>query len=77
MSKQKFIIVDWANNICFKGKTFPSFEDAWGFIREKFDHLPEKEFDEEMGEYSVVPDGARRDSRYLDPNDPRAREVAV
>jgi hypothetical protein len=29
-----FIIKDWANNVCFKGQTFPSFEDAWGFIYE-------------------------------------------
>ena len=30
----KFIIKDWAGNICFHGKQFPDFEDAWGFIRE-------------------------------------------
>lgn len=53
--KIRWIIQDWAGNVCFKGKSFTSSEDAWGFIREKFDHLPEHEFDEEMGEYYVVP----------------------
>lgn len=52
--KPKFIIRDWANNICFNGKTFPSFEDGWGFIREQFAHLEEDAFNEEMGEYWVV-----------------------
>jgi pterin-4a-carbinolamine dehydratase len=28
----KFIIKDWADNICFQGKEFDSFEDAWEFI---------------------------------------------
>jgi hypothetical protein len=50
-----YIIKDWTNKTCFFGKEFKYFEEAWGFIRETFDHLPEKEFDEEMGEYWVVP----------------------
>jgi hypothetical protein len=25
--RKQFIIIDWASNICFKGKTFESFED--------------------------------------------------
>lgn len=33
----KFIIIDWCSNVCFQGKTFDSFEDAWGFIYEKVD----------------------------------------
>ena len=49
-----FIIKDWANNTCFKGKTFNSFEDAWGFIYETFDSLDEESFNAEMGEYFVV-----------------------
>ena len=39
MSKQ-FIIKDWAGNTCFKGQSFPSFEEAWGFIYEN-DPIPE------------------------------------
>lgn len=37
----KFIIKDWAGNICFHGKTFRSFEDGWGYIYEK-DPEPEE-----------------------------------
>lgn len=29
-----YIIKDWADNTLFKGKTFKTFEDAWGFIYE-------------------------------------------
>ncbi len=50
----RYIIRDWANNVCFKGKTFKTFEEAWGFLYEKYDHLDEEEFDEQMGEYEVV-----------------------
>ena len=32
----KFIIKDWANNVCFKGREFDSFEDAWGFLYETY-----------------------------------------
>lgn len=49
-----FVIKDWTNTVCFHGKTFEDSEDAWGFIRETFDHLPEKEFDDEISEYFVV-----------------------
>lgn len=28
----KFIIRDWADNVCFGGKEFDSFEDAWDYI---------------------------------------------
>jgi hypothetical protein len=41
----KFIIKDWMNNTCFEGKTFDSFEDAWGFIYEN-DPQPEGNDDE-------------------------------
>ena len=30
----KYIIKDWTGKVCFHGKTFDDFEDAWGFIRE-------------------------------------------
>lgn len=50
----KFIIKDWADNICFKGKKFDTFEEAWGFIYEKYEHLEERDFDEQMSEYEVM-----------------------
>jgi len=49
----KFIIKDWAGNTCFKGKTFPSFEDAWEYIYSKYEHLSDKAFEEQCQEYSV------------------------
>jgi hypothetical protein len=54
----KYIIKDWMGNTCFKGKTFDSFEDAWGFIYEQYDGLNEKEFDEQMEEYFVDKESA-------------------
>lgn len=36
----KYIIRDWASNICFHGRTFDTFEDAWSFIYEA-DPIPE------------------------------------
>jgi hypothetical protein len=62
----KYKIIDWAGNVCFHGKTFPDFEDAWGFIRET---CPDEE---DWQEYSVIPAENIRESRYLDPKDPRA-----
>lgn len=38
----KFVIKDWMNNTCFKGKTFKTFEDAWEYIYIK-DPMPEIE----------------------------------
>lgn len=49
----KFIIKDWADNVCFKGKTFRSFEDAWGFIYLKHPE-PEAEYDGTFDDYFVV-----------------------
>jgi hypothetical protein len=72
MKKQKFIIEDWAGNHCFRDKEFSSFEDAWGFLYKKYEHLSEKEFDDQMGEYFVEEKKPRREKRYLDPNDIRA-----
>lgn len=34
LSKNRFIIKDWADNVCFQGIEFPTFEDAWGYIYE-------------------------------------------
>lgn len=42
----RWIIKDWAGNICFNGQEFDTFEDCWAFIRERF---PDDE--EEWGEY--------------------------
>ena len=49
----KYIVYDWAGNLMNFGQ-FDDFEDAWGFIYEKFDHLSEQAFDEEMQEYQVL-----------------------
>lgn len=57
----KFIVKDWAGNtIDFYG-VFERFEDAWGAIYENFDHLGEKEFDEQMGEFYVELKGKTND----------------
>jgi len=50
---EKFIIEDWAGNICFKGKRFKTFADAWGYINEIYEHLCEEKFNEQMQEYFV------------------------
>lgn len=52
--KQKYHIEDWAGNLCFAGRTFNDFEDAWGFIYQTFDHLNEDDFNEQMGEFEVM-----------------------
>lgn len=44
----KFIIKDWAGNVCFKGREFEDFEDAWGFIYEFHDD------EEYYQEYEVI-----------------------
>jgi hypothetical protein len=58
---KKFIIKDWTGKICFHGQTFDSFEDAWGFLYEKYEHLKvgddEKEYNEALGEYHVETEG--------------------
>jgi hypothetical protein len=50
----KYVIEDWAGNTCFGGKTFESFNEAWGFLYEKFEGLSHNEFGAEMGEYEVT-----------------------
>ena len=48
-NKNKYIIVDWANNPTFgEFTTFETFEDAWEFLLEKF------ESDEDLQEFYVV-----------------------
>lgn len=75
--KEKWHIIDWAGNIKFGGKTFDSFEDGDDFLSEKLGHLSDEEFEEERGEFAVVPVKGVRDTNYLDPKDPRAGEKAV
>lgn len=54
----KFIIKDWADNICFNGLEFDDFEDAWGFIYEKF---PDGDEDRTFDDYFVEEkDGIKR-----------------
>jgi hypothetical protein len=54
-TEKKYEIVDWAGNdkTAYYG-LFDSFEDAWARLYEEFDRLPEKEFDEQMGEFKVI-----------------------
>lgn len=49
----KYIIQDWAGNTCFFGKTFKSFHDADSFLSEKFEHLSDRAYEEERGEYYI------------------------
>ena len=44
---EKYIIKDWAGNICFNGQEFSDFDDAWDFIRS------EVKDESEHGEYYV------------------------
>lgn len=48
----KYVIYDWAGNLMPFGE-FEHFDDACGFLAEKFDHLSENEFEEEIGEFYV------------------------
>ncbi len=41
-----FIIKDWADNILFDGKSFDTFEDAWGHIYETFPDAVDGDFDD-------------------------------
>jgi hypothetical protein len=48
----KYQILDWAGNVCFDGVLFDSFEDAWGFLFEKY---PNGEDDNSsLEDYQVV-----------------------
>lgn len=68
----KYKIYDWAGNR-IGNKTFKTFDAAWDYILgEMTDILGLTE--EDYQEYYVDSCGDR-DSRYLDPNDPRASRV--
>lgn len=45
-----FIIVDWANNVCFKGIKFKSFDDAEEFLSEKLS----ENYSTDRQEYYIV-----------------------
>lgn len=47
-------IQDWIGNVCFNGREFKSFDEAWAFIYKKFEHLEETKQEEEFQEYSVL-----------------------
>lgn len=57
----KFKIKDWAGNTCFNGKTFKTFDDAWGYIYEN-DPAP---INEETGE---IEDESYFDDYYVEAN---------
>lgn len=50
----KYVIKDWAGNICWGGIEFDSFEDAWSYMYEKYEHLSDEEAAEEFEEYHVT-----------------------
>ena len=82
----KYIIKDWAGNVLqYTGRfnfsaygaytgapmEFESFEEAWEYIMgELTDRLNLDERD--YGEYSVEENTGVRETRYLDPADPRS-----
>lgn len=56
MTKNVYVIQDWAGNELLHGKTFASFEEGWEFIySELTDKLDLQEDDYQ--EYYVVPKG--------------------
>jgi hypothetical protein len=40
---EEFHIQDWTGRVLFGGRTFPSFEDAWGFVYETDPNTEEDE----------------------------------
>lgn len=54
-AKEKWIVIDWAGNeIKMPKPYYPSFEDAWGALYEKFEHLSDEEAEQEYQEYEVI-----------------------
>jgi hypothetical protein len=52
--KQKFIIVDWADNHCFTNKKFDSYEDGWDFLYSKFPVIDGDDREDELSSYYVI-----------------------
>jgi len=72
MNQTKYYIQDWAgNDLTGYYGTFESFEDAWGAIYENFEHLSDKELEEQLGEFEVT-EMKPREKRYIDPFDVRS-----
>jgi hypothetical protein len=46
--EEKWIIQDWTGKRKFPDKTFSTFEDGWGFIRERFPN------EEDWQEFHVI-----------------------
>jgi len=59
----KYIIQDWAGNVCFQGKTFSSFEVADDFLTAWIERTypdtaeSDERFHEERGEYFIEAKG--------------------
>lgn len=51
-NEQVHVIFDWAGNLMFNGKQFPTFEDADEFLSDFFDKTG-KDYDEWRGEYYI------------------------
>lgn len=50
-----FIIQDWAGQYPFGETLFETYEDGWDFLSIHFAHLSDKELDDTLGEYNVMP----------------------
>lgn len=46
---ETWIIVDWANNICFNGQSFHSFDDAEDFLASEL-----SDYETDRQEYFIV-----------------------
>jgi len=69
--KEEWMIIDWASNVMFNGKKWPSFDDAEEFLAEFLD----EKYEEDRGEYDIIPVGSVKNVRhgnYIDPKDPRS-----
>lgn len=70
--KHKFVIIDWASNVCFQGTEFNSFDEAEEFLSERLGN----NYETDRGEYYIESGLMLRESAYLDPRDVRARPKA-
>ena len=66
-ASSKWHILDWTGSVMFGDKQFSSFEDAEEFLSGELGEGYETDRDE----YEIIPDKGSRDTRYLDPQDPR------
>lgn len=54
MTKQKWIIKDWADNVKFEGKKFDTFQDADEYLTIYFNDN-DMDYEEWRGEYYIEP----------------------